>query len=1621
MKRKVIVPLLGVLAFLGSVFAVNTGQKCEAMAAENIFEMTPGGSIRIAEPYGLRFQVKMSADVKEKAEKVGMLIFPADYLVDNGTEDDVYYESVEALAKTNVASHRIDLDLTSKLYEKDDYWYGNGAIVNIKDKNMSREFTAIAYYVEGDTTVWEDTTQLENTTRSASDVALKTHADETNTYSTETDELLLKYIDYIKSTDLEDVQIGTIPLFVDNGADTAKSYWKAEYVDGGVKVTVDVTDENVSIDESSKGYTDNIELQMQAVDNLWHTTDYTFNFLCDASGRYWARRYVDSSYTDITLTNDPTVENDELYYIFNTTEDGYQVEVFVSYGILNVTEAEGNGNVHLCPMLRNRTDASYNVCETSSLLGCTYNVPNTWFVLNANNMFTRPDLEQFTLASRNADATNIIANMASLQAEDGGVMAKTELGAHLAVNSNWCLDGIARDLIGTDYLFTNDTAGKATVTETGYVIVSVRENNTTLLNNLESADWTLLADKCRTTIGFMASSNVSCRWTTSYYAKYCEVGETIETTGFCSLVFGKASEDTAEASYKTTPAYVSFDAVNDAFYSEEQNVTTCGPCVAVTNNGRLYATYMTGDEYEPKEENCCIVQYSDDGGETWNRLFVLDTWENQVAGSSKQDVCFESELQVDEETNTLYVSYVLRKNINDGITLDCQTWMFTISNPDSEIMTEEALQLSEHWNTGFGHSRNIFIILKNGNFMLVPTATEHSEVNHAYISEDKGKTWEPTGSIYIPQAVNFDEPIVVEKLDGSIWVTFRNTTGYVCESYSYDGGKTWTIGRQTDIKNPASRFTITRLASGKLMMVYSDQSSYRIGMMVAISEDDGATWENKICLYDGFASYPVVALDDSSGKEVIHIVFDDGRYYANQWRTGEEDGKAYEYYAHIYHTALTEEEIMAGGDPNDAETEFLAVGDSYTHPNWWLGFESSLGTYGGETIGVGGTKVADWNTEEKIAEVVAKNPKDLFINLGINDIGAGTDGESVGNALVSYLEALKTALPNTKIYYNMIVYPSNTSFSYDAIDVSNNIVEAYVDGDAEDNVNKIDIREKLMKMGEVESRRFTDGLHLTAESYAILCDAIKEETGIGKTVEELNIVTRISKRLYEYKWTVWEECGIRSDAPTRYNVRGYAADEGLYINAVQYVDNIVSTGDEWNEQTHLEAQIWQGNMGNGWSGTYAAFWLDGSSFFNNYANIGTVKNHVTITDRGEEYADGYRYEICYEIFIPFSNNVGSADGPYAYVQFKHHMPGETEQGFEYAYKEFRDNARYLWQDDCNSYEFRNTGIVKKYDDSAYKSLGAISGTGVATWNVSIYRAESAFYVMASTTDTIDASVVTGINLYMNVGQPTTSRTENTYKFELAMKNGAVTGGVYNYPNNSLVKADVSYVGRTYKETSGTTTLCMMIPFDSFVDVVDIERIAIGCQSYCGSAFVDLSYNGCAVYYQQPTKYINVTKDNQLYQLDEESIQAVLKTNGVLIEGYEDVFENLAVISAKSGSMTTIADGSNLFSDRTTNNYIFQTSEAKFLEGKAYVYTGISNGSFAVEKSGYVFLLLPGSSSYSTLKTNVEADGWKKQFTNWNYMGSLGDPICYYVKWCEAGETYLYGKWNIAIGDASSIE
>lgn len=168
-----------------------------------------------------------------------------------------------------------------------------------------------------------------------------------------------------------------------------------------------------------------------------------------------------------------------------------------------------------------------------------------------------------------------------------------------------------------------------------------------------------------------------------------------------------------------------------------------------------------------------------------------------------------------------------------------------------------------------------------------------------WCSGDEGETWSLQGQVHVPNS-QFDEHMVVERRDGSLWMLVRTETG-IGESVSTDRGRTWSLGQPSDIPHPATRFFIRRLASGRLLMVRHapEAGKTRSHLSAYLSEDDGRTWIGGLLLDERRdVSYPdgVQAPDGT-----LYVIYD--------WsRTGAKE---------ILMAVFTEEDILAGKPATD--------------------------------------------------------------------------------------------------------------------------------------------------------------------------------------------------------------------------------------------------------------------------------------------------------------------------------------------------------------------------------------------------------------------------------------------------------------------------------------------------------------------------------------------------------------------------------------------------------------------------------------------------------------------------------------------------------------------------------
>ena len=171
--------------------------------------------------------------------------------------------------------------------------------------------------------------------------------------------------------------------------------------------------------------------------------------------------------------------------------------------------------------------------------------------------------------------------------------------------------------------------------------------------------------------------------------------------------------------------------------------------------------------------------------------------------------------------------------------------------------------------------RNPPIKLSNGNLVLPMEAVLKDVHGSVFlIGLEGGKTWKQGG--FTPGG---SQPAVIERTDKSLFSLMRKAPR-LTQIESSDGGESWSPAVASQLRNPDSGITMTRLANGHLVVVFNDSDNMRTPLSVARSIDEGKTWETPLKLESnpGEYSYPCV-IQTADGK--IHVTYTYRRYTIN--------------------------------------------------------------------------------------------------------------------------------------------------------------------------------------------------------------------------------------------------------------------------------------------------------------------------------------------------------------------------------------------------------------------------------------------------------------------------------------------------------------------------------------------------------------------------------------------------------------------------------------------------------------------------------------------------------------------------------------------------------------------
>jgi predicted neuraminidase len=170
---------------------------------------------------------------------------------------------------------------------------------------------------------------------------------------------------------------------------------------------------------------------------------------------------------------------------------------------------------------------------------------------------------------------------------------------------------------------------------------------------------------------------------------------------------------------------------------------------------------------------------------------------------------------------------------------------------------------------------------------------------HMQSTPDLGKSWKSVGPLNDGRKMAAIQPTILNHGEKRLQILCRSKHGRIVESWSKDGGKTWTELTPTDLPNPNSGIDAVTLKDGRHLLIYNHARFGRSPLNVAVSKD-GKTWHGVLTLESdpGEFSYPAI-IQTSDGlvhatytwkrRRVKHVVIDPARLVGSTRKKGTAD------------------------------------------------------------------------------------------------------------------------------------------------------------------------------------------------------------------------------------------------------------------------------------------------------------------------------------------------------------------------------------------------------------------------------------------------------------------------------------------------------------------------------------------------------------------------------------------------------------------------------------------------------------------------------------------------------------------------------------------------------------
>ena len=282
-----------------------------------------------------------------------------------------------------------------------------------------------------------------------------------------------------------------------------------------------------------------------------------------------------------------------------------------------------------------------------------------------------------------------------------------------------------------------------------------------------------------------------------------------------------------------------------------------GPALVKVADGAVMSVYSTPTSYAGKAGECYIAgRVTRDGGKTWEPERELT---RLPQGRAAHPTVHRTR---DGLIHIFFLGYQQHAwdKTTGNPTAATRSDLWTVRSSDAGRTWSEPQMIFEGYTgstNGAEESHDGHLVVPFSHYVADPGRL----VSRTVVSGDGGKTWKLSNALDIGGAGDHEgalEPCVVELKDQRLWMLIRTSRRFFWESFSTDGGLTWSEAKPTEIDSSHSPGHVIRLSDGRLALAWNPTNGNRRELHLSLSEDEGRAWSPSLIAVRGSATYAYI-------------------------------------------------------------------------------------------------------------------------------------------------------------------------------------------------------------------------------------------------------------------------------------------------------------------------------------------------------------------------------------------------------------------------------------------------------------------------------------------------------------------------------------------------------------------------------------------------------------------------------------------------------------------------------------------------------------------------------------------------------------------------------------------